>query len=705
MDVKTNNTDIEKMHTLSERFGLSALEATILSRRGVKTEEMKYYLENEFVYRESPFVCEDIYNAVDRINDAIDEDETIMIMGDRDVDGVTATATLYRTLKKLGAKNVIARLPQGDEVYGLSDKIVTQAINEGVTLLITVDNGITALEEVKKLETEGISVIITDHHLPLLELPPATAIINPKVEGSGFSFDSYCGCTVASKLSWALLFSRTDLYGSQVILLHSEPGHDTIKTSAVVLENLVEIDRINVEILLNGHSYEIERLISFLDRGLPIVVLDQKSEKSMLNMAFGSGVDISLEDFRPLLEKRMPSSRGKTLFELANMSRAALYKQSDKELETLISLFRSVSIFSHPSLCREFETIMQFEAIGTIGDSMPLKGENRLIVKKGLKLLETKPAPCFFDLLNRQNMLGRPINAREVAFKITPVLNAAGRMGHPEEALDLLLSDSYEDGEKYTEILLKRNRERQLLEEDTLTLVKDKAEDSLNEMGGKFIFIEDGRIPRGLTGSISSKLLSSYLVPALVISVMDERSSGSLRAPDSFNAKEFLSNFSYLFDDYGGHAAAAGFSLDTRSVDTLKNEIKTYLENEKTDEESKEDIITVDAIIPESHMKPDLWTLNNIFEPYGNQSPALALYVRGAVIEEVYSLSPNSSEKHLRGTVRYGSYAWPFVWWSCPERAPFSKGKKVKFVFSPEINYWKGHEKDQINISQMWPDD
>ena len=346
MDIKVNVSDPGKVRSLKERFSLDLLSATILERRGVESaEDALYYLESDMIYQHSPLECDDVFTAIDRINAAIEEGEKILVFGDRDVDGITGSAILYRGLKKLGASELSVRLPEGDEPYGLTSDIVREILEKEYTLVITVDNGISAINEIKELEKSGVDVIVLDHHIPGDELPGAVALFDPKIPGCGYPFDSLAGCAVAAKMIWALNFSQTPLFGSECIILHAEPRNGSIRINAVRIENLIEIDRITEEVADGGGASQAkDRLMDFLAVNLPIIVLDADTEKKMLRRAFGNNVDINLEDMRSKLEALMPRAKGHSIFDLAMQSRAARYHDGDKEIETLVSLFRSISL-------------------------------------------------------------------------------------------------------------------------------------------------------------------------------------------------------------------------------------------------------------------------------------------------------------------------------------------------------------------------
>ena len=702
MKITMATPDTDYVQSITEKFSLPVLTASVMSRRGIKEEDVKYYLEDDIVYQHSPFTVDDVYSAIERIEDALDttdgrEQEKILIFGDRDVDGITSTAIMYKVLKKLGATDVSTRLPHGDEGYGLSDALVDEVIGGGWTLLITVDNGISAVEEIKKLEKNGVDVIVLDHHLSQDMLPPAVAVFDPKVEGSGYPFPGLAGCAVAAKLGWALLFSRTPLYNSSVILLHASLGNGTVSVNAVRLENLVETGHCSDEFVIGdrGRLYS-SPLLGFLSSGIPVVVLDRDTELSLLRKAFGDGVDISLEEFRPSLEKVMPSARGKSLFELAMRSRSALYSHSPREMATLVSLFRSVSIYSFPELTRDFEEIQVLEAVGTIADLMPFTDENRLIVKKGLKLLSTRPPETLSYLMSKQGLIGHPVTASNVSFKIAPVLNASGRMGEPETALSLLLSSSYAEIESLTDKLLSLNSARQKNEEEVLSSVTPLASESLERTGGRFIVVYDRSIPRGLTGSIASRLSNDSNVPALVLAETDDAVFGSVRCREPWNAKDLLSAFSFFFDDYGGHRAAAGLRMKRENLEKFTSAFYSYIEamDENENSDGGEE---VDAVLSDDDYENDIWKTLSVFQPFGQENGELRFYVPKAVVKEAYHVG--NSDRYMRLSLECGGYIWPSVWWNADKSVDIHPGSVVSFVFSPEVNWWKGVGKEQFNIS------
>lgn len=700
--MKTPDTDY--VQRITEKFSLPVLTASVMSRRGIKEEDLKYYLEDDIVYQHSPFTVDDVYSAIERIDEALDEtegkeQEKILIFGDRDTDGITSTAIMYKTLKKLGAKYLSTRLPHGDEGYGLSPALVDEIIEGGWTLVITVDNGISAVDEIKTLEKNGIDVIVLDHHLAQDMLPPAVAVFDPKVEGSGYPFSGLAGCAVAAKLSWALFFSRTPLFNSSVILLHASLGNGTVGVNAVRLENLVEVSRCSDEFVIGEKgSLALSPLLPFLSSGIPVVVLDRDTELTLLRKAFGSGVDISLEEFRPTLEKVIPRAKGKSLFDLAMHSRSALYSSGAREIETLVSLFRSASIYSFSILTKDFEEIQVLEAVGTIADLMPLTDENRLIVKKGLKLLSTRPPETLSYLMSKQGLIAHPVTAQNVSFKIAPVLNASGRMGEPETALSLLLASTYSEITALTDKLLLLNSTRQKNEEEVLASVSPLALSSYEKTGGRFIIVYDESIPRGLTGSVASRLSNEKNVPSLVLASSEGSVFGSLRCSDPWNAKDLLSVFSFLFEDYGGHRAAAGLRMKEERREEFITSLYSYISSmdESGEERGEEE---VDAVLSSSDYETEIWKTLSVFQPFGQENGELRFFVPSAVVREAYHVGNN--ERYMRLSVECGGYIWPSVWWNATKDISLHPGSRISFIFSPEINWWKGVGKEQFNISAI----
>ncbi len=692
---------------LVSKFHTDLLSATILSRRGVtEGKDIKFFLESNLSYLHSPFLFEDMDSAVQRILNAKEDGEKVCVFGDRDADGITSTALLVSELKANGIETSY-KLPEGDSPYGLTLDAVKSIKAEGITLVITVDCGISNIEEIKALSEEGIDAIVVDHHLPGEELPSAIALINPKMKESGYPFEHLAGCGVVSKLIFALRFAQSEFYNEDIILLHAEPGpgeNTTTVVQAVEIENLVEKGRVIEELPNGAVDFEHSQLVSFLNRGLPIMVLDREVELLALRKAFGKGVDISLIDFRSELERVIPKVKGKSLFTLSTESRAVRYEDGREELETLISLFKSYCIYSQSALSKEFEALLDLVAIGTIADLMPLLDENRILVRLGLKRLSSAPREALIPLLSAQNLISRPINCQDVGWSISPVINASGRLGCPSVAAELLLSDSPMKAAELTEKLLSLNRERQRLGEEAWQKAQPLAKESLEHFGSKFLMVKDDDIPRGLTGVLASRLLKEFpeAPAAMVLADAGEgRISASIRSEEYFPSRDFLSRFEDILLDYGGHRCAGGFSMKAENysafLDLLEEEVLSMDIGESEEE------IPVDAVIPTAYMNPNIIKVVELFEPYGEQNPPLTFMIDDAEVVEAYEIGQDRSRGNLRLSVKFGSMLWPCVFWGAKNRlgSDFDVSDHVRLIFRMGRNYWKGSASIQLTVLDL----
>ncbi|HOS29741.1 MAG TPA: DHH family phosphoesterase, partial [Treponemataceae bacterium] len=290
-----NKKDVPKevVKELHSRYGCDLLTASILARRGItKSPEVLFYLEDDLRYQHNPFLFSTMEDAVDRILDARDEGEKVLIFGDRDVDGITSTTVLYQCLSDMGI-DVRYRLPSGNDQYGLSIAAVDDFAKDYGTLIITVDCGISNNSEIAHAADLGISVIIVDHHNPPEVLPSPAIIVNPKMEDSGYPFKDISGCAVVYKLASALRFAQSDVYKQEICLLNVSPVNEAFLIECIKVQNMCEKDRLSETIMSGVVSIHQTRLIPFL-QGQQIFVWNQNVQKKMLAQAFGEGVEFNM---------------------------------------------------------------------------------------------------------------------------------------------------------------------------------------------------------------------------------------------------------------------------------------------------------------------------------------------------------------------------------------------------------------------------
>ncbi|MCQ2398451.1 MAG: single-stranded-DNA-specific exonuclease RecJ [Sphaerochaetaceae bacterium] len=690
---------------LQERYNLDLVSAKVFAGRGITdASRIKFYLENDISFLHNPFLFDDMETFCDRILSAVEDKEKVRIFGDRDVDGITSTALFVEELSRLGLETSYT-VPLGDEPYGLTKENIDKAVNDGITLAITVDCGISCFEEINYARSKGLDFLVTDHHLPSEILPPACAVIDPKICGCGYPFADLAGCGVVAKCIWALRFAMTDLYKETFLLLHTLPGNGTIIIEAVKLENLLVTDRVSEEVVPGVLSQQNSRLINFLNCNLPVFVLDSETETNLLRKAFPKA-EIALCDLRTGFERVIPSVRGKSLFALSERSRFALYSQTKSELDTLIGLFGAWVRACNPSLYKEYLKVTDLVAIGTISDMMPMEDENRIFVKNGFRQLELSSRESLIPCMSIQNLLGKRLSATDIGWQVSPLINAAGRLGQPDIAVDMILSSDRGKALENAQLLVKLNDKRKKLGEDCWERLQVQAKKSYEKSGTKFVMVSDEKIPRGITGILATRLLKAFRVPSMVIArISDNRVVGSMRSSEDFNCHEFLSCFSEYFDDFGGHACAGGFTLSPDKVDGFIKAVEENIEYLDCPGQEATDELVIDTSLSEDQFTLKIMDVVEKFEPYGEQNGPLVFMIENARIENLTSMKnqKNPAENHLKMQISFGSYKWPAVYWAASRKAgeQFNDGDIVDVVFRLGRNWYRNQENIQLTIADM----
>ncbi|MDR1179106.1 MAG: single-stranded-DNA-specific exonuclease RecJ [Spirochaetales bacterium] len=687
--------DQAKVRQISDRYGVSLITASILARRGIENpDEMLFYLETDPRFLHNPFLFVEMEDAVDRILAAKEEGEKVLVFGDRDVDGITSIALLVRTLTSLGL-DVSWRLPLGDEPYGLTVQAVEEFAAGDGTLIITVDCGISNVREIARALELGIDTVVVDHHNAPEELPRACAILNPKVEDSGYPFRDLAGCGVAAKLVWALRFAGTGFYNETFTLLNVRPGNDTYILDAVLMRNLVVLDSISETLSPGVVTVEGSRLLKFFAGH--ILVYGAKSQKDMLRKIF-TRADIGLFDMEPDITKVFPGIRGKSLLRLQETSRLDLFRSGAcSELDVFVDLYTSWVIKSNPKLSDSYTALFDLVALGTIADMMPLSNENRIIVRTGLELLNSVPRDGIRELMRVQDLLGKPLNVRDVAWQISPPLNATGRMGEPDRAVRLLLSDSQEERAALARGIVELNDQRKKIVDDMWETILPDARESLEKNDSKFVLVCDSRIHRGITGLLAQRLVKFFDVPSAACAVLDGKVIGSLRSTRGYAALPFLEKCADILAEYGGHDFAAGFNFLPDRISSFQKRLEELLPDIVL-YEKEEEKISIDAELPPKFLKPDVEEILRFFAPHGEGNPALTFMTAGAVVEDITFIGKDKT--HTRLLLRAGEHAWPAVFWNSADRVgkDFSKNDKVTLLYQMEKNYFQNKETLRLSV-------
>ena len=728
--------DAAEVRRVAERYGVNLLISSILVRRGLTDPiSVQYVMENDLRYLHNPFTLGDLEPAVQRMLEAAAAGERVTVFGDRDVDGVTATALMVDTLQELGAE-VSWRLPEGDDPYGLTPKVVEEVAAAGAGLLVTVDCGVTAADEIAAARKRGLEVIVVDHHEPPTVVPEAL-VVDPKLVDSAYPFAHLSACGVVWKVAWALRFARTDLFNETVCLLNVRPLNDSIAIEAVKVTNLVPGERL-FEVVNMGTAAPAsgaatstagstpgstpgsaagstagsnagsaaaspapERLAAFAD-GCAVLVYDAPLVRRLLTAACGS-LDLFVHDLAPDLAQVHPAAAGKSLLQLREASKLARYSEAScSELDVLAEVFKVVTLDRHRELLDAGERTLDLVALSTIADLMPLRDENRILVKRGLRVLAATERVGLRELLARTNLYGKDLHATEVSFHISPVLNSAGRMGEAGTAARLLLSRDESEARTLVDRLIELNQQRRNVADEAWERAQPEAHASYDRSGGKLVWVLDRALSRGITGMLAARLVDAFRVPAIVVAKQGEEAVGSVRTLPGLPVSDLLGPLDDMLPRWGGHAMAGGFSVATARLPELGQRLQRLAERIDAVELPSADQREVDAEIPPRYLAPPVWETADLFAPYGSGHRPLAFLMRRVRIAQV-ELIGKSQPGHVKLLLEAGGYRWPGLYWNAAEKVgvDFDAGDQVNIVFRLTRSHYNQIETLQLTILDL----
>ncbi|MDR3147011.1 MAG: single-stranded-DNA-specific exonuclease RecJ [Treponema sp.] len=694
--------------SVDAKYHCGPITASILVRRGfTEGETIRYFLENDPRYLRNPFDLPGMEDAVDRILNAKEEGERVLIFGDRDVDGITSTVLIWETLSAMGLEPHW-RLPRGDESYGLSRQAVEEFAADSGTLIITVDCGISSVAEVDRANELGIDVIITDHHNPQgtepENLPRAYAIVNPKLEAGGrYPFRDLAGCGVAFKLACALRFAqRSSFYGQELCLLNVRAANEAWIIETLKLRNLTVVGRLTETVVPGMVRITDTRLPAFLE-GQQILTWDLPLQTSLLGRIFGKGVEIAMLDIAPEIAKEIPKSRGQSLLRLREESRLARYSREEiTELDVFLNLFISFVRKREKLWSAQDEEGLQLACLGTVADIMPLLDENRIIVRGGIESIKAKPRPGIAELLFKLGLAGSHFGSKELSWQLCPAINAAGRMGKPEIAVSLMLEQDPAIRDKLAEQLISLNDERKKLGESTWNIAEPMALKNLERFGNKLALAFGEDISRGVTGIMGGRLVKRFNVPALVVSFAGDIAIGSFRSIKSYDLHPLLEQCADLFLDWGGHNYAAGFSMERGKWDELLGRLQTLVETMEFTPEDEGQTLPIDAELPPAYLTAEILDIVEMFEPYGEENRPLTFMTRKARISDISLIGKNGAP-HVKMTLDIGNYKWPALYWQAADKVPgeFDLNDSVDLAYTMTRNWFNGDGRPQLIITDL----
>ena len=546
--------DKEGASLLAEECGLHPFLALLLHSRGIRTTEdvQRFLWDDE---EEDPFLFADMDAAAERIQRAVDEGEPMCIFGDYDADGITSTVLLYLYLREQNAR-VQYYIPRREEGYGLNTAKLDELAAAGVTLVVTVDNGISAIEEAAHAKALGLDLVITDHHQPQETLPDAVAVVDPHRRDCPSAFKDYAGVGVAYKLVCAL-------------------------------------------------------------DGDPAAVLER----------YGDLV-----------------------------------------------------------------------ALGTLADVMPLKGENRRLVRQGLRHIADTPRPGVQALLQVAGAAQRQLTATGAVFTIAPRINAAGRMGCPDKAAQLMLAEGAEEAAALADELQAFNVRRQQTETEILAEAQkqlwahpEKQHDRVLVLAGK------GWHP-GVIGIIAARLLEHYGKPCLVLSVTEEGvAKGSGRSLPGFSLFEALSACDDELLGFGGHELAAGVTLRAENIDAFSAQINRYAAVHFPQMPLRE--LTLDCKLRPSQIDLEKLQILSAMEPFGAGNP-VPLF--GLFSMKLDNITPVGNGRHLRLSVSRDGCRLSAMLFNCTvEELIIPCGSTVDLAVTLDKNEYHGVVSPSIYVKDI----
>lgn len=544
---------------IAQELSLDPFAALLAASRGFENiEEIDEFFDPDAPLMLDPLSIRDMDKAAERINRAIDDFELICIFGDYDADGVTATALLYSYLEARDA-NVIRYIPDRiSEGYGMNCEAVGKLSEMGVRLIVTVDNGVSAVEEVKLASSLGIDVIVTDHHKVGEVLPDAVAVVDPHRADCPSEFKEMSGVGVAFKLVCAL----------------------------------------------------------------------EGGEEDMLLSEYGDLV-----------------------------------------------------------------------ALGTIGDVVTLAGENRVMVRRGLKLINEDPRPGVYALMVASGTVDKLFTAATAAFTVCPRINAAGRMGSADKALELLLCGDDETAALLAEEINNMNVLRQKTETDIFVQASTILENNPSLKSDRIIVVDGEGWHQGVVGIVAARITEKYGRPSVVISRDGENARGSCRSIEGFSIYDAIEYASDKVDHFGGHTLAAGVSLRSDKIDEFRRKINEYA----ADKEMPFAVQRIDCRLHPGSVSMDIVSALSLLEPFGAGNPQPFFGLFGVKIEDISGLSEG---KHIRITVSKGTSRLSTVFFGMSgKRFPFLKGDRVDMAVNLDRSHYNGEDRVSVIVKGIRPAD
>lgn len=549
--------DKERAAAFAQTYGVPFFLAMLMNIRGLDDAAHLREFLGEGEPLSDPFLLKDMDKAAARITRAVDNMEKIAVYGDYDADGVTSTAMLYSYLETRGA-DVIFYIPQREgEGYGMNMGAVEYLKEQGVSLIVTVDNGISSVQEVARANELGIDVVVTDHHRPQEILPDAVAVVDAYRPDDTSPYKHFSGVGIAFKLLMALEDGAGD-----------------------------------VEDLLEAYS--------------------------------------------------------------------------------------------------------DLAAIGTIGDIVPLTGENRTLIRAGLERLSQSDRPGVQALLENAGIAGKALTSTNVAFTLVPRINATGRMGAPERAVRLLISGYEEEAEVLSEEICADNEERRRVEAEIAEAAFADIE-AKGYMKDRVVVVDGENWHHGVIGIVASRVTERCGKPCMIISRGETEAKGSGRSIEGFSLFEAICACGDLLLKFGGHPMAAGITLKPENIEAFRKRINQYAAEHFPQMPTQ--TVTLDCKLNPAALSVSMAQSLTQLEPFGNGNPQP---VFGLFNMELSNVTPVGGGGHLRLTLeKNGAVITAMRFNTKPEELPYHIGDKIDLAVQLEAREFRGQPSLTVIVRDM----
>ena len=549
--------DKERAAAFAQTYGVPFFLAMLMNIRGLDDAAHLREFLGEGEPLSDPFLLKDMDKAAARITRAVDNMEKIAVYGDYDADGVTSTAMLYSYLETRGA-DVIFYIPQREgEGYGMNIGAVEYLKEQGVSLIVTVDNGISSVQEVARANELGIDVVVTDHHRPQEILPDAVAVVDAYRPDDTSPYKHFSGVGIAFKLLMALEDGAGD-----------------------------------VEDLLEAYS--------------------------------------------------------------------------------------------------------DLAAIGTIGDIVPLTGENRTLIRAGLERLSQSDRLGVQALLENAGIAGKALTSTNVAFTLVPRINATGRMGAPERAVRLLISGYEEEAEVLSEEICADNEERRRVEAEIAEAAFANIE-AKGYMKDRVVVVDGENWHHGVIGIVASRVTERCGKPCMIISRGETEAKGSGRSIEGFSLFEAICACGDLLIKFGGHPMAAGITLKPENIETFRKRINQYAAEHFPQMPTQ--TVILDCKLNPAALSVSMAQSLTQLEPFGNGNPQP---VFGLFNMELSNVTPVGGGGHLRLTLeKNGAVITAMRFNTKPEELPYHIGDKIDLAVQLEAREFRGQPSLTVIVRDM----